>query len=131
MEVIGEAHVFAEKSGLGEAAMSSLIEKQYGPLALSMSRRLTTGAYIPAPGQRPMSDLQLALKDVSHGVKCAEAAGARLHVAEVALGHLEEASREERPLDSSSMYGVLRRQAGLDFETDLVKERDGPRQTGR
>lgn len=125
MEIVAEAHVFAEKSGLGDEAMSSLLEQQYGPLAHSISRRLTTGAYIPAPGQRPQSDLQLALKDVSHGVGCAEEAGAKLHVGEVVLRNLREASREERPLDSSSMYGVLRRQAGLDFETDLVKERDG------
>uniref|UniRef100_A0A8H7NCA8 6-phosphogluconate dehydrogenase NADP-binding domain-containing protein n=1 Tax=Bionectria ochroleuca TaxID=29856 RepID=A0A8H7NCA8_BIOOC len=125
MEVVAEAHVFAEKTGLGDDAMSALFEFQYGPLAHSMSRRLTSGAYIPAPGERPWSDLRLALKDVAHGVRCAEDAGARLHVGELALKHLQEASREERPLDSSSLYGVLRRQAGLDFESDFVKERDG------
>lgn len=128
MEIVAEAHVFAEKTGLGNEAMESLIEQQYGPLALSMSKRLTTGAYMPARGERPWSDLQLALKDVGHGITCAEQAGTRLEVAEVALGHLKEASRfseaEGRPLDSSSMYGVLRTRAGLEFESDLVKERD-------
>lgn len=128
MEVVAETQVFAEKTGLGNDAVESLIEQQYGPLALSMSKRLTTGAYMPAKGQRPWSDLNLALKDVGHGIDCAQEAGAELPVGEVVQKHLKEAKdtsdAEGRPLDSSSMYGVLRRQAGLDFETDLVKRRD-------
>lgn len=124
MEIIAEAHVFAEKSGLGCDAMEAMIEKQYGPLAYSMSQRLTSGAYMPAPGKRPYSDLNLAIKDVGHGISAASNAGARLPVAEVAIQHLKQATEEQRPLDSSSMYGVLRKQAGLDFATDLVKERD-------
>ncbi|KAK7739928.1 hypothetical protein SLS53_005521 [Cytospora paraplurivora] len=128
MEVVAEAHVFAEKTGLGGEAMESLIEQQYGPLALSMSKRLTTGAYLPAKGERPWSDLNLALKDVGHGISCASEAGVELPVGKVALEHLQEAKTfseaEDRPLDSSSMYGVLRRKAGLPFQTDLVKQRD-------
>ncbi|KAH8755981.1 hypothetical protein F5883DRAFT_569725 [Diaporthe sp. PMI_573] len=129
MEVVAESHVFAEKTGLGCGAMESLIEQQYGPLALSMSKRLTTGAYMPAKDQRPWSDLSLALKDVGHGLACARDAGANLPVGEVVQKHLEEAKEVSdawvRPLNSSSMYGVLRTQAGLDFKTDLVKRRDG------
>ncbi|KAF9872154.1 hypothetical protein CkaCkLH20_10491 [Colletotrichum karsti] len=128
MELVAEAHVFAEKTGLGTDAMEALIEQQYGPLALSMSKRLTTGAYLPARDERPMSDLGLALKDVGHGIDCASKSGSRLEVAELALRHLKEAKdysdAENRPLDSSSMYGVIRREAGLSFETDLVKKRD-------
>lgn len=124
MELISETHVFAEKAGLPTKAVESLIEQQYGALAHSISRRLTTGAYIPTPGESPQSDLRLALKDVGHGIRCAEEVGARLHVGETALRHLEEARKEDRPLDSSSMYGVLRREAGLNFASDLVKERD-------
>ncbi|KAM5372131.1 hypothetical protein ACJZ2D_007664 [Fusarium nematophilum] len=128
MEVVAEAHVLAEKTGLGSKNLEALIEQQYGPLAFSMSQRLTTGAYMPARGDRPWSDLNLALKDVGHGITCAEQAGTSLEVAEVALKHLSDASRfseaEGRPLDSSSMYGVLRKEAGLAFETDFVKERD-------
>lgn len=129
MEVVAETHVFAEKTGLGNSAIESLIEQQYGPLALSMSKRLTTGAYMPAKGQRPWSDLGLALKDVGHGIDCAREAGAALPVGEVVQKHLQEAKEfsdaEGRALDSSSMYGILRRQTGLDFKTDLVKRRDG------
>ncbi|KAM0330157.1 hypothetical protein ACHAQA_004330 [Verticillium albo-atrum] len=107
MELVAEAHVFAEKTGLGTEAMETLIEHQFGPLALSMSKRLTTGAYMPGRDQRPFSDLTLALKDVGHGINVAGKAGTQLQVAEVALDHLHEASRfstaENRPLDSSSM----------------------------
>ncbi|OJD33992.1 6-phosphogluconate dehydrogenase family protein [Diplodia corticola] len=128
MELISEAHVFAEKSGLGSEAMEALLEQQYGPLAFNMSKRLTTGAYMPPKGERPWSSLELALKDVGHGIKCAEEAGTSLEVGEVALRHLEEAKKfsdaQGRPLDSSSMYGVLRQQAGLPFETNQVQQRD-------
>lgn len=124
MEVVAESHVFAEKAGLGTEAMEKLLQLQYGPLAYSMSQRLTTGAYMPPAGTKPWSDLNLAIKDVGHGISAASDAGAKLHVAELAMAHLKEASKQERPLDSSSMYGVLREQAGLDFASDLVKKRD-------
>lgn len=72
----------------------------------------------------------MAIKDVGHGIACAKKAGTKLKVAEVALDHLQRAKRHAdsdggRPLDSSSMYGIIRQDAGLDFETDLVKKRDG------
>ncbi|KAI9051988.1 hypothetical protein LZ554_004242 [Drepanopeziza brunnea f. sp. 'monogermtubi'] len=129
MEMIAEAHVFAEKTGLGTEAMETFIEENFGPLAGTISKRMTTGAYEPPRGGTPLSDLNLALKDVSHGITCAENAGTRLKIAEVALGHLEEArefSKKQggRPMDSSSMYGIIRRDAGLEFETDLVRKRD-------
>lgn len=129
MEVISEAHVFAEKTGLGRETMEALIQENYGPLAHTMSKRLTTGAYEPPRDGKPWSDLNLAIKDVGHGIACAEKAGTRLRVAEVALDHLKRAKKHAdedggRPLDSSSMYGIIRQDAGLDFETDLVKKRD-------
>ncbi|CEI40035.1 hypothetical protein FVEN_g2291 [Fusarium venenatum] len=128
MEIIAEAHVLAEKSGLGSENLEALIEQQYGPLPFSMSQRLTTGAYMPARGDRPWSDLNLAIKDVGHGITLAEQSGAKLEVAEVAIKHLKDAKKfsdsEKRPLDSSSMYGILRQEAGMPFETKLIKERD-------
>ena len=84
---------------------------------------------MPALGDRPFSGLDLALKDVGHGVDCAQKAGIPASVASMALENLKKADEvgkaKGRRLDSSSMYGVLREQAGLDFETDLVKKRDG------
>lgn len=128
MEVVAEAHVLAEMTGLGCEALEELVEANYGPLMLSMSKRMTTGVYVPRRGEMPWSELGLAVKDVGHGVKCAGDVGVRLEIGEVVLGHLREADRyaveEKRKLDSSSLYGVVRRDAGLDFETELVKERD-------
>lgn len=129
MEIVAEAHVFAEKTGLGSEAMETLIKENYGPLAYTMSRRLTTGVYVPAKNEKPWSDLNLAIKDVGHGITAAEQAGAKLKTGEVVLGHLKEAreyaeSQGARVMDSSSMYGVIRKDAGLDFETELVKKRD-------
>ncbi|TVY12606.1 putative oxidoreductase YfjR, partial [Lachnellula arida] len=84
MEMISEAHVFAEKTGLGSGNLEVLIRENYGELAYTMSKRLTTGAYCPPKGERPWSDLGLAIKDVGIGIRCAEKAGTRLKVAEVA-----------------------------------------------
>ncbi|KAI0377730.1 hypothetical protein F5Y04DRAFT_171932 [Hypomontagnella monticulosa] len=130
MELIAEAHVFAEKTGLSGATLERLLELNFGTVAHSDSGRMTTGVYAPGKDQAPWSDLDLALKDVGHGVDCAAQAGVRLDVAETALAHLKRAKEYsekngERKLDSSSLYGVVRQDAGLDFRTDLVKKRDG------
>jgi len=129
MEVISEAHVFAEKTGLGSAILETMIGDMFGPVLESYSKRLTTGAYAPEPNGKAGFDVALAMKDARHALNCAKTAGTRLEVSEVALKNMEAASKygEElggRPLDSSSMYGTLRREAGLDFYTDLCKERD-------
>lgn len=81
------------------------------------------------PGQSPYSGLDLALKDVGHGISAARDAGVKLAVGELVIDHLQKAktySEEHggRALDSSSIYGVVRHEAGLDFRTDLVKARD-------
>ncbi|BCS02702.1 NAD(P)-dependent oxidoreductase [Aspergillus luchuensis] len=128
MELVAEAQVLAEKSGLGSEVLEGLLEEQYGPLLTSMSKRMTGGFYLPERGQRPWSDVNLAIKDVSLGVSCAEGAGTDLPVARVVLDHLREArgyaEENGRALDSSSMYGVLRERAGLAFESERVKQRD-------
>lgn len=49
MEVISEAHVFAEKVGLGSQVLEDMIGDNFGPTLMSYSKRLTTGAYAPKP----------------------------------------------------------------------------------
>ena len=80
------------------------------------------------PGQKALSDLTLAIKDVQHGIDCAQAEGTRLKVAEVTMEHLKRAkeysvNNNERSLDSSSLYGVIRQDAGLDFRNNIVMSR--------
>ncbi|KAK6814937.1 hypothetical protein RU639_009839 [Aspergillus parasiticus] len=49
-------------------------------------------------------------------------------VTEIEQDHLKRANtypeQEGRPFGSSAMYGIIRQDAGLDFENDFVKERD-------
>ncbi|KAL3421321.1 6-phosphogluconate dehydrogenase [Phlyctema vagabunda] len=127
MEVISEAHVFAEKVGLGSEILETMIGDMFGPVLESYSKRLTTGAYAPAPAGKAGFDVQLAMKDARHALNCAKSAGTRLEVSEVALAHMEKATEliKDAPLDSSSMYGTIRADAGLDFYTDVCKARDG------
>ncbi|KAI1480882.1 NAD(P)-binding protein [Daldinia eschscholtzii] len=129
MELIAEAHVFAEKTGLGPVVLERLLELNSGTVAHSDSVRMTTGVYAPGKDQAPWSDLDLALKDVGHGVDCAARVGVQLKVANTALEHLRRAKEYSekngrRRLDSSSLYGVVREDAGLDFRTDPVRKRD-------
>jgi 3-hydroxyisobutyrate dehydrogenase-like beta-hydroxyacid dehydrogenase len=127
MEVISEAHVFAEKTGLGAPILEQMLGDMFGPTIESYSKRLTTGAYAPAPDGKAGFDVALAIKDAKHALNCASTVGTKLDVSEVALKHMETASKlqEGKPLDSSSMYGTIRAEAGLDFYTNLCKKRDG------
>jgi 3-hydroxyisobutyrate dehydrogenase-like beta-hydroxyacid dehydrogenase len=50
MEIVSEAHVLAEKSGLNSQLFESFLGKKFGDLMHSDSTRLTTGGYIPERG---------------------------------------------------------------------------------
>lgn len=65
---------------------------------------------------RPGFGVSLAIKDAKHAMAMAEAEGVELPGLEVARGNME-AARDYggECLDSSSMYGVLRQKAGLEF----------------
>ena len=127
-EAISEAHVFAEKVGLPNNVLGELIKENYGSYAHSISDKLVTGVYAPPKGEKPRSDLTLAIKDVGHGIEIAKQVGTRLKVAEATMDHLLEAKiwaeKEGRGLDSSAVYGVIRQDAGLDFGTGAVKRND-------
>ncbi|PLB53900.1 6-phosphogluconate dehydrogenase [Aspergillus steynii IBT 23096] len=126
MEVLSEAHVFAEKTGLGSEILEAMIRDMFGPVAASYSARITSGAYAPAPGEKAGFDVALAIKDTRHALACAEGVGVKLDVAEAASGHLQLAkeTQGQRALDSSSMYGAIRVLSGLDFLSDVIKKRD-------
>ena len=78
MEVICEAHVFAEKTGLGSTVLEAMITDMFGPVLQSYSKRVTTGAYAPAPTDKAGFDVQLAIKDAKHALNCAAAADFQL-----------------------------------------------------
>ncbi|CCF34098.1 6-phosphogluconate dehydrogenase [Colletotrichum higginsianum] len=126
MEVLSEAHVFAEKTGLGSPVLESMVSDMFGPVLESYSKRITSGSYAPPPDGKAGFDVALAMKDLRHALTCAKNAGTRLETCEAALRHMEKAREfeAERPLDSSSMYGAVRLESGLDFYSDACKERD-------
>ncbi|KAH8878598.1 hypothetical protein GQ53DRAFT_756593 [Thozetella sp. PMI_491] len=137
MQIIAEAHVFASKTGLPAETLERLLELNFGPVAYSDSVRMTSGVYCPGVGQSPWSDLELGIKDVGHGIGIAEREGVALKAGNAAYQSLNKArewaqgegktgggSGEARRLDSSGLFGVVRMESGLDFETSFVKERD-------
>ncbi|KAL4750342.1 hypothetical protein BDW72DRAFT_203980 [Aspergillus terricola var. indicus] len=68
MEAVGEAQVFAERTGLGTAAMEELITESFGTVAGGYSKRLTTGIYAPPLNTRPGFGVSLAIKDADHAL---------------------------------------------------------------
>ncbi|KAJ5628055.1 hypothetical protein N7490_010283 [Penicillium lividum] len=116
MEAVGEAQVFAEKTGLGTGPMEELIGEAFGPVAGGYSKRLTTGAYAPPLDSRPGFGVSLAIKDANHAISMAQAQGVQLPGLELARANMEAARNYGGEcLDSSSMYGTLRQKAGLEF----------------
>nr|CAF32052.1 hypothetical protein AfA6E3.160c [Aspergillus fumigatus] len=88
--------------------------------------RLTSGAYAPSLDSRPGFGVSLAIKDANHALAIANEQNVRLPGLQVARENMM-AAREYAGecLDSSSMYGVLRQQAGLEFWNE--KSRKGGR----
>ncbi|KAE8352722.1 NAD binding domain of 6-phosphogluconate dehydrogenase-domain-containing protein [Aspergillus coremiiformis] len=116
MEAVGEAQVFAERTGLGTGLMEELIGEAFGVVAGGYSKRLTTGAYAPPLGSRPGFGVSLAIKDANHAFAMAQEHSVELPGLKVAQENMV-AAREYAGecLDSSSMYGVLRQKAGMTF----------------
>lgn len=131
MYVLSEAHVLAEVSDLPAATLHALVEANFGAYAAGVSTRITSGSYVAPAGEKPSSGLDLGIKDVGIGVGIAREKGVRLRVGELCLEGMEGArgwgemeGKSER-LDSSSVFGSVRVGAGLGFESEVVRERDG------
>jgi hypothetical protein len=62
---------------------------------------------------------------VGHGVEMAKEHGLKLPAGELALRNSTKAKvrgdREGKTSDSTSIYGIVRQEAGWDFETEIVK----------
>lgn len=116
MEVISEAHIIAEKTGLGPALLEEFIGSMFGPVLQGYSTRITSGAYAPPPEQGPGFAAALACKDMRHALSIADVHGASLPTVDIALGRLI-AAREYAGecLDSAAVHGTARREAGLEF----------------
>ncbi|KAH2075701.1 hypothetical protein KXW86_006869, partial [Aspergillus fumigatus] len=78
MEAVGEAQVFAERTGLGTGPMEELIGEAFGAVAGGYSKRLTSGAYAPSLDSRPGFGVSLAIKDANHALAIANEQNVRL-----------------------------------------------------
>lgn len=125
VEVVGVAHTIIEKAGLGVETAEALIKEQIGPVGLMVSNRLTSGAYMPPRGERPWSP---AINGLAAGRQALKS-GPQPRLLSLVLQQLEEAvdyaEGIDREIDASAIYGVIRKDAGLSFETEQVKKRDG------
>lgn len=117
VEQLSEAHVVAEKSGLGTDAMHQFVEIMFpGPYA-AYSTRMLSGDYYKR--EEPLFAVDLARKDARHAKSLAEAAGARLRNVETGDAHLAEVKEHAGAKgDISGIYGAVREEAGLKFEND-------------
>ncbi|KXH51256.1 hypothetical protein CSIM01_09646 [Colletotrichum simmondsii] len=124
VEVVGVAHTLIEKAGLGVETAEALIKEQIGPVGLMVSNRLTSGAYMPPRGERPWSP---AINGLAAGRQALKS-GPQPRLLSLVLQQLEEAVEYaegiDREIDASAIYGVIRKDAGLSFETEQVKKRD-------
>ena len=114
-EQLAEAHVLAEKNGLGTQAIHSLVESLFPGPYTSYSTRMLTGDYYNR--DEPLFAVDLARKDARHAKALATAAGTRLYNVEAADAHLAAVKEHcGEKGDMAGIYGAMRKEAGLKFE---------------
>lgn len=80
--------------------------------------RLTSGAFAPTHERSPGFAVALSIKDSKHALSIANSLDMRIPTIELALAHMVNARHYAgENLDSSSLYGTLRVEAGLPFWT--------------
>ncbi|EPE02179.1 6-phosphogluconate dehydrogenase family protein [Ophiostoma piceae UAMH 11346] len=122
-ELIAEAQVFAEKTGLGTAQMETFIGSMFGPVLESYSKRMTTGAYAPPLDTKPGFSVDLSIKDARHAINIAADHGTTLPTISKALERMKAAKAYAGDsLDSSSLYGTARLEAGLPFWSEKSRQ---------
>lgn len=123
MEVIAEAQVFAELTGIGNQQLEEFIGNMFGPVLESYSKRITTGAYAPPLDTAPGFSAALACKDMRHALSIATENSARLPTLQTALSRLEKAREYAGEcLDSSAIYGAGRMEAGMPFWSEKSRQ---------
>ncbi|KAH6899060.1 NAD binding domain of 6-phosphogluconate dehydrogenase-domain-containing protein [Thelonectria olida] len=117
IEQLAEAHVVAEKSGLGTEPIHKFVEAFFPGPYEAYSTRMRSGDYHKR--EEPLFAVDLALKDARHALSLAEAAGARLLNVETGTAHLLKVKEYVGASgDIASIYGAARKEAGLKFEND-------------
>lgn len=86
---------------------------------------MTGGAYAPPLDKRPGFGVSLSIKDANYALAIAKDHGVKLPAVEIANKNMQAARAEHGEcLDCSSMYGTLRKEAGLSFWNDKSRQGD-------
>ncbi|CBX90974.1 similar to 6-phosphogluconate dehydrogenase NAD-binding [Plenodomus lingam JN3] len=114
---LSEGHVLAEKSGLGTDNLHAFISAMFPGPYTAYSQRMIEGDYYKR--EEPLFAVDLARKDARHAASLAESSGAgeAVKMLKLAQGRLDGVKSElgERG-DIPSVYGVVRKEAGLEFK---------------
>lgn len=95
----------------------------FGPVLESYSKRMTSGSWAPPLGTPPGFAAALASKDARHAISLAESHGTRIPTLETALSRLTKAREYAgESLDSASVYGIARMEAGLPFWSENSRQ---------
>ncbi|KAH7242457.1 NAD binding domain of 6-phosphogluconate dehydrogenase-domain-containing protein [Fusarium tricinctum] len=116
-EQLAEAHVVAEKTGLGTEPIHQLVESIFGEPYASYSKRMLSGDYYKR--DEPLFAVELARKDARHAMSLAKDAGVQLRNIEAADAHLAMAfDHVGSSADMAGIYGAVRKESGLKYEND-------------
>merc|ERR1711981_372734 len=117
VETLSEGLVLSEKTGLGVDNLHQFIETMFPGPYTAYSTRMRSGDYHKR--EEPLFAVDLARKDARHAMKLASDAGCRMRDVEVADAHLAEVKEHQGAKgDIASIYGAVRKEAGLEFETN-------------
>ncbi|KAK5126667.1 hypothetical protein LTR85_009601 [Meristemomyces frigidus] len=119
VESLSEAHVVAEKAGLGTDNLHKFIMGFFGGTSYEhYSARMVSGDY--HKNKEPAFEASLARKDAGLNMKLAKSVGARMANVETADARLVEVQKHATDTgikgDFIHMYGIIRAEAGLPFE---------------
>ncbi|KAJ4361230.1 hypothetical protein N0V95_002048 [Ascochyta clinopodiicola] len=116
---LSEGYVLAEKSGLGVENLRKFVGAVLPGLYMEYSQRMLQGGYHKRA--EPLFHVDLARKDARHAMSLGESSEAQdgLKLLKVVLDRLDVVKAElgERG-DISSVYGAVRKEAGLDFKNE-------------
>lgn len=114
---LSEGHTLAEKSGLGVDNLHNFISTMFPGPYQAYSQRMLQGDYYQR--EEPLFHIDLARKDARHAMSLAENSGAQdgMKMLKLAQGRLDKVKEElgDRG-DIPSVYGVVRKEAGLEFK---------------
>ncbi|ROW13186.1 hypothetical protein VPNG_04836 [Cytospora leucostoma] len=116
VEQLAEAHVLAEKSGLGTQYAHRFIELLMPGIYAPYSTRMLSGDYWKR--EEPLFHVDLARKDAGHARRIATDSGVRLANLENADAHLAQVQKHNKDGDIAGIYGAARVEGGLKYEND-------------